>query len=126
MEIVCLDSSILIEYYRRKDKSQTSFFQLSRDYNTFVVPAVVEYEILRGEKDPSNAFWEDFFDKVRVLDFDRACAREAADIYAYLRPLNQHQQTLDILIAATARAWDYPIATLNTKDFEHIPRIKLV
>jgi predicted nucleic acid-binding protein len=99
---------------------------LIHGYSTLVVPAFVEYEILRGEKNPIDAFWEQFFDKVGVLPFDRACARAAADIYAYLKPLNQHQQPLDILIAATARVWDYPIATLNTKDFEHIPGIKIV
>jgi len=125
MEIVCLDSSILIAYFRHKDKSQTRLFQLSQEYK-LAVPAVVEYEILRGEKNPSDSFWAHFFDMVAVLPFDRACAREAAGIYAYLKPHNLHQQPLDILIAATARVWNYPLATLNTKDFEDIPEIQIV
>ncbi len=126
MDVVCLDSSILIAYYRHKDKAQTRLFQLSIEFDTLVVPAVVEYEILRGEKHPSNPFWDEFFAKVRVLPFDSACAREAANIYAYLKTLNLHQQPLDILIAATACVWDYPIATLNTRHFEHIPGIRVI
>lgn len=126
MGIVCLDSSILIEYYRHKEKSQTRLFQLSQEFDTFAVSSVVEYEILRGQKNVHDAFWNKFFDSVKVLPFDRKCAQEAAGIYAYLKSLNQHQQPLDILIAATARVWDYPIATLNTKHFIAIPDIKLI
>lgn len=125
MEIVCIDTNILIEYYRHKDKSQTRLYQLSQNY-AVAVPVLVEYEILRGEKSSSDSFWVQFFDSVTVLPFDRACAHEAADIYTHLRQSNLHQQPLDILIAATARAWNYPVATLNTKDFNHIPGIRIV
>lgn len=126
MEVICLDSSILIEYYRHKEKTQTRLYQLSKHYSTMVVPSVVEYEILRGDKDPDNLFWKEFFNVVQVLPFDRSCAREAASIYAYLKSLNQHQQPLDILIAATARVWAYPIATLNQKHFISVPGLIMV
>jgi predicted nucleic acid-binding protein len=125
MEIVCVDTNILIEYYRHKDKSQTRLYQLSHNYEV-AVPVLVEYEILRGEKSSSDSFWVQFFDSVTILPFDRACAREAADIYTHLRQSNLHQQPLDILIAATARAWNYPVATLNTKDFNQIPGVRIV
>ena len=49
MEIICLDTSVLIEFYRNKDKSKSFWFQLAKTYQ-FSIPAIVKYEILRGDK----------------------------------------------------------------------------
>jgi tRNA(fMet)-specific endonuclease VapC len=126
MGIVCLDSSILIDYFRKKDKSETRLFQLAQENYTLAVPTIVEYEFWRGMKDPTDAYWRQFFDDIKVLDFNRACAQEAANIYAYLKSIHQHEHALDILIAATAKVSGYPIATLNSKHFEKIPGISMI
>jgi predicted nucleic acid-binding protein len=126
MEIVCLDTSILIDHYRKKDKTQTRFAQLARQYDAFAVSALVEYEFLRGEKDTHNSFWQALFNMINVLPFDRVCAQKAASIYISLTKQQQNQRVLDILIASTALAWDYPLATLNTRDFEGIAGLRLV
>lgn len=53
MEIIIIDSNILIEYYRQKDKTQTFFFKLSSSYQ-FQVSAITKYEIYRGDKQLEN------------------------------------------------------------------------
>ncbi len=126
MEIVCLDTSILIEHYRKKDKTQTRFAHLAREYDTFAVSALVEYEFIRGEKAMDNSFWEALFEKIHVLPFDRNCAQKAAAIYATLNKQQRHERVLDILIGGTALAWGYPLATLNEKDFEGVVGLRLV
>lgn len=44
MEIICLDSSVLIEYYRKNKKENSFLFQLAAKYE-FKIPSVVKYEI---------------------------------------------------------------------------------
>jgi predicted nucleic acid-binding protein len=53
MESINLDTSILIEHYRAKDKSKSLFYKLSQDYN-FVISSIVKYEILCGDKKKIN------------------------------------------------------------------------
>ena len=40
--IVCLDTSVLIDYYRKKDKSKSLFFKLTEKYSVFAVFTVTE------------------------------------------------------------------------------------
>jgi tRNA(fMet)-specific endonuclease VapC len=44
-EIICLDPSILIDFYRKKVKEKSLFFQLTTKYNLFAVSVVTAYEI---------------------------------------------------------------------------------
>ncbi len=49
MEVICIDTSVLIDYYRKKDKINTFWYELSQKYR-FSISAIVQYEILRGDK----------------------------------------------------------------------------
>lgn len=124
MEIIIIDSNILIDYYRQKDKTQTVFFKLSSSYQ-FQVSAITKYEIYRGDKQ-KDAFWEVFFASVLVLPFDTSCANIAADIYKDLKSKNLTVDTDDILIAATAIHHNLPLATINRKHFNRINHLNLV
>lgn len=99
-------------------------FKLSGKY-TFVVPAIVKYEILRGDK-KKDKFWNTFFDKVTVLSFDDKCSQIAAEIYKKLRLENNLIGTDDILIAATAISNNMKLATLNVKDYKKISDIAII
>jgi len=46
--IVLLDTSILIDYFRKKDKTKTMFYQLADDFDEYKISAVTEYEIYSG------------------------------------------------------------------------------
>jgi len=41
MEIICLDTGVLIEFYRSNNKRSTFLFELSQKHQ-FVVPAIVK------------------------------------------------------------------------------------
>lgn len=123
MEIVCLDSSVLIEYYRKKEKSTTLFFQLATKYQ-FAIPTIVEYEILRGDA-KKDEFWQTLFNQITSLPFDRQCAAQSAGIYQHLRSIGKLPGTDDILIAATALANGLRLATLNAHHFADIPGLEL-
>jgi len=46
--LVLLDTSILIDYFRKKDKAKTRLYELSDLYDGFVISAITEFEIYSG------------------------------------------------------------------------------
>ncbi len=124
METIIIDSNILIEFYRQKDKSQTILFKLAPIYQ-FQVSAITKYEIFRGDKN-QDPFWNTFFSTVPVLVFDSPCADIAANIYKDLKSKNLTVDTDDILIAATAIKNNLRLATINRKHFNRINDLILI
>lgn len=124
MEIACVDSTVLIEHYRAKDKINTFLFRLVQTY-TVQIPSVVRYEVLRGDQSKDD-FWLNYFANKTVLSFDSACAGTAAFIYATLRANNQLIGAEDILIAAIALTHNLPLATVNAKHFSRVDNLRLI
>jgi len=84
-KIICLDTSILIDYYRKKDKSKSAFFHLTQKYHLFAVSIITEYEILVGSNSEQELFWRDFFDRVTILPFNDKVNKAAIKITKQLR-----------------------------------------
>jgi len=124
--VICLDTSILIDFYRKTDKSKSVLFKLTETYSSFVVSAVTEYELYLGNSEEQNVFWDKFFLQITVLPFDTKTAKKAVEIYKQLRKDNKLIEIPDILIAATALQNNVPIATLNKKHFERINGLQIV
>ena len=125
-ELICLDSSVLIDFFRKKDKTKSFFFELTKTYSLFAVSIITEYEILVGSNLETNSFWEDFFEKVTVLPFGKLENREAITIFKQLKYDNKLIEIPDILIGATAKANELKLATLNKKHFERIKNLELI
>ena len=124
--LICLDTSVLIDYYRKKDKSKSLFFKLTERYALFAVSAITEYELYLGNSEEQNIFWDKFFSQITVLSFDTNAARNAANICKQLKSENKLIDIPDILIAGTVMQFNMPLATLNRKHFERINGIKIV
>lgn len=52
--MILLDSSILIELFRKKDKSKTRFYSLSKTYSDLSISSITFYEIGIGKHYPKN------------------------------------------------------------------------
>jgi len=124
--IICLDTSVLIDFYRKKDKSQSLFFKLTEQYTIFAVSAITEYELYLGNSQEQNIFWDDFFSRVIVLPFDSKAVKHAVNIYKHLKQENKLIHMPDIMIAGTAIKNDISLATLNRKHFERIIGLKII
>ena len=124
--MICLDTSILIDYYRKKDKSTSLFYQLTNHNSLFAVTAITEYELFLGNSENQNSFWNEFFSRLTVLPFDTLSARYSAEIFKQLKSKNKLIDTPDILIAGTVMRNRLPLATLNYKHFERIVGLQLV
>lgn len=125
-EISCLDTSILIDYYRKTDKKNSFFFKLTAAYQIFAVSVITEYEIMIGSSQDQHIFWNPFFDKVTILPLTREGGKTAAEIYRQLKSENKLIEIADILIAATALANGLKLATLNKNRFERVYGLTLI
>ena len=123
---ICLDTSVLVDFFRKKRKDKTFFFELSQEYDSFCTSVVTEYEIKIGNSTEQKDFWETFFEKLKVLPFDSEVNRIAVEIHDELKSQNKLIEIPDILIAATAIRYGVPLATLNRKHFERIRNLILV
>ena len=124
--VICLDTSVLIDYYRKKDKSKSLFFRLTEKYSVFAVSAVTEYELYVGNSQEQNTFWDDFFSQITILPFDTRAVKQAVGIYRQLKQQSKLIDIPDIMIAGTALQNNMPLATLNRKHFERINGLKVI
>ena len=124
--VICLDTSVLIDYYRKKDKSKSLFLRLTEKYSAFAVSAVTEYELCLGNSLEQNIFWDEFFSQITVLPFDTKAVKKAVAIHKQLKQQNQLIDIPDIMIAGTAMQNNVPLATLNQKHFERINGLEVI
>jgi predicted nucleic acid-binding protein len=117
---------VLIDFYRKKDKSKSLFFKLTERYTFFAVPAVTEYELYLGNSEEQNIFWDDFFSRVIILPFDTKAVRHSVRIFKELKRMNKLIGMPDIMIAGTALQNNMPVATLNKEHFERIADLELI
>ena len=125
-EIICLDTSILIDFYRKKLKEKSAFFQLTKSYKLFAVSIITEYEILIGADAIQTDYWKGFFERVTILPFDKIANDAAIALTKNLKDKNKLIEIPDILIGATAPSRNMKIATLNKKHFERISGLAIV
>ncbi|MFZ4412871.1 MAG: type II toxin-antitoxin system VapC family toxin [Bacteroidales bacterium] len=124
--MILLDTSVLIDLFRTKDKSKTFFYKLSTDYSDFAISSITHYEILLGSNSLQDKFWDTFFNSLTIIPFDVSCSFEAVKIYKSLKSKNNLIDIADITIAATAFAKKIKLATLNIKHFERINNLELI
>lgn len=115
-----LDTTILIDFFRKKKKAKSVLYQLIDRYNFCLsVISVFEIEIgLRTEEHRRD--YEILMENIEVLPIDMECVREAVRIYTHLKSKNQLIELADLLISATATRYSLALTTLNQKHFTNI------
>lgn len=122
---VLIDTSILIEFVRVKDKTQTLLFKLSQT-SSLAISVISEYEFLNGRTQRNAQRIDELLSHFRRLDFDHQCAEIASNLYQDLKKRNALIDAPDIFIAATALAHRLPLATLNQKHFKRFQSLNLL
>ena len=125
-KIVLVDTSILIDLFRKTDKTNSVLLALVREGYTYCISAVTEYEIYIGTTSKQIDFWNSFLQKTEVLPFDKTVAKVAVDINNELKRKRKLIDTADLFIAATAIANNLSFATLNKKHFDRISNLVIV
>lgn len=57
-QVVLVDTSILIDYYRETDKANSVWIALVRKEFSFVISAISKYEIYTGASQSQLDFWD--------------------------------------------------------------------
>lgn len=124
--MILLDTSVLVQYFRTKEKGKTFFYGLSGNHSDFAISVITHYEIYVGSNSQQDLFWNELLASILLLPFDTKTANEAVLIRKELLSNKKVMGFGDIAIAATARTNNYKVATLNLKDFSIVDNLQLV
>jgi tRNA(fMet)-specific endonuclease VapC len=124
--MILLDSSVLIELFRKKDKKNTLFYKLSQTSTDFYISSITYFEVGVGNRKSHFDYWKTLNENLSVIPFDKACSNSAITIYLELLKKNSMIDLADLLIGATALTHNIPLATLNVKHFERINKLKIL
>ena len=117
---------MLIDYFRKVNKSKSFFYELTKEYDLFAVSAITEYEIYCGSNADQDLYRDDFFNRIISLPFNSEANRITTRIERDLRQKNRLIDKPDIMIAGTAIANKLKLATLNIKHFERVVGLELI
>ncbi len=120
-----VDTSIVIEHIRTKDKLSTTLYKLTEQKIIFI-STVSLYELYIGanSKDKQNDVRLST-KKLIVLPFTYSISILASQIFLQLKAKNQLIEFRDIFIGATCIKHNLPIKTLNKKHFERIEGLEI-
>ncbi|MBI1781919.1 MAG: type II toxin-antitoxin system VapC family toxin [Sphingobacteriales bacterium] len=124
--MILLDSSVLIDYFRKKNKEKTFFYQLAYKQGGFAIPVMVHYEILSGSNSQQENFWHNLFNDFLIISYTAKENYTAITIKDSLKKKRKTIDFKDLLIAATAISHKMPLATLNKDHFIAVPGLTLI
>ena len=125
-DLVLVDTSVLIDYYRKTDKERTLWIKLIREGYSFAVSTVTKYEIYTGASQAQIPFWNNVFDELELIPFDESSVDMAIFLSNELKRKRKQIAIADLFIASTALAYQLPLATLNKKHFERIESLHII
>lgn len=121
-----VDTSLLIDYFRKTDKNNARLVNHFRVYRQLYISSITEFEVLNGAKQVHVAFWNGMLPRFTIIDFDSNAARQAASITEQLKSKRKTIDKPDLFIAATAVAHGLYFDTLNIKHFTHIDKLLML
>ncbi|MDP3665224.1 MAG: type II toxin-antitoxin system VapC family toxin [Sediminibacterium sp.] len=125
-KIVLVDTSILIDLFRKTDKANATLVALVKQGYIYCISAITEYEIYTGATLGQISFWNTFLETTEVLAFDKTVAKVAVEINSDLKIKRKQIAIPDLFIAATAISSNLPFATLNRKHFDRIDGLNII
>lgn len=124
-EIICVDTSVFIDYFRKQKKEKTFLVELAANYE-LAVSVITKLEVYVGVNEDQKEFWDKLFSKLTILPLSETEIDIATAIIKSLRKENKIIGLQDIFIASTSLAGNFKLATLNVKDFERIKKLELI
>ncbi|HZW66093.1 MAG TPA: type II toxin-antitoxin system VapC family toxin [Hanamia sp.] len=121
-----VDSSILIDYFRKTDKANSKLVAHFKNYEQLYISSVTEFEVVNGATPSHLQFWDGMLLRFTILNFDSKTARQAAEIVTKLKTKRKTIDKPDLFIAATAVVNGLTLDTLNIKHFFDIDGLQLL
>lgn len=122
---ILLDSSVLIDFLRIKNKKNSLLFKLTEGNYQLYTAIITHTELFSGKSvwEKRAAYFEvkDLFSRITILPMTEEISEKSGEIKAEF-DLN----IADAIIAATAVLTNLELVTLNIKDFEMIKGLKIL
>lgn len=121
---LCLDTSIFIDYFLANKGFLSELEQSSSPPNhSLSIPAIVVFEIFKGESAGHPEFYGKFSKLISTMTFHYLTLETA--ITAGTLERSRFAFGFDAIIAATCLEHDLTLVTLNSKHFRAVPGLKL-
>ena len=125
----CLDSNAVSDFLNSNEKVTRNLLQALQNGDTFSIPAVVYYEVVRGlvtcKKYAKLRIFNSLYETATPLSLDEKVAKKAVEIYVKLHKGKLIEDN-DIYIAAISIVNDCTLVTANTRHFERVEGLKFV
>jgi len=122
---ILIDTSVIIDYLRRKDKLNSWFYQLSLKGDDLAISIITHAELYSGksiyESSKNKKILDNIVSKLEVITLDLATSALGGQLRS-----KTNRDLFDCLIAATAIKNECRLATLNTKHFVDIKGLKII
>ncbi len=125
-----LDTNVCIRLLNQSHEGLIRHFRRLQP-REIALSSIVKFELYYGARHSNRVeanlqLLSRFFQPLVSLAFDDRCAEEAGLIRADLREQGMPVGPNDVLIAATARAYDAVLVTYNTAEFSRVTGLRLV
>jgi tRNA(fMet)-specific endonuclease VapC len=123
---VLIDTSIIIDYLRKKNKKKSRFYKSVGNYTLFV-STITLFELFAGARDErKRQDIDNILEYVKILPFTKNTAKKSGEIHQSLKDKNKLIEIKDLFIAATALSHNLPLMTLNVKHFDRIEELNVL
>lgn len=124
MSKILFDTSVIIDFLRRKDKRNSLLYFLAAHKYQLAVSIITHTELYAGksvwENKTARKELAELFSGMQIFPLTEEISEKAGEIRA-----RQSTNLLDAIVAATASMHKLELSTLNRKDFEHIKKLEL-
>lgn len=124
--MILLDSSVLIDYFRKTHKKNAFLWELMGGNDILAISVITKYEIYVGSSPAQKPFWDTLFETLTVYPIDDDVADIAVVVQQKMKQIRLKIDVPDLLIASTALSHNCALATLNIKHFESVPNLILI
>lgn len=119
-----LDTSVIIDFLRIKNKSESLFYKLALEDSKFSVSIVTHNELYAGksvwESEKARQELKLVFEGIEVVGLTEKISVNSGKIRALY-----NLDLIDSIIAATAIELNRPLVSLNKKHFSKVKNLKL-
>lgn len=124
MSSILLDSSVIVDFLRVKDKGATLFKKIIDRTDRLYISIITHTELFAGksawERPEAQEDLQNILSEMDILPLDENLSLKAGEIRA-----KYDLHIADAITAATASKYGLELATLNIKDFKKIKGLKL-
>ncbi|HXV62531.1 MAG TPA: type II toxin-antitoxin system VapC family toxin [Vicinamibacteria bacterium] len=127
-EALILETTFLVDLERelaRGESGPAQAFLETRENASLHITYTIAGELAAGASLSERDLWRDFVSPFRILPFNEDVAWQYGQSYRYLKDQGLLIGTNDLWIAATALAYDIPLATRNRNHFNRVPGLKV-